>query len=104
MPTIFLFLFSRLQEHINPTILMDAKQWVRALILLRLFGSCVFGGTVHHATQQPHHHQQNNHHKNVRSLFLDLKGFFFKKPNTQPLTKKASFYYMFLGKFYCSLS
>ena len=51
MNTIFLFLFSRLQEHTNPTILMDAKQWVGALFLLRIFGSCVFGGTLHHATQ-----------------------------------------------------
>ena len=42
IPTIFLSLFSRLQEYKNPTILMDAKQCVGALFLLRLFGLCVF--------------------------------------------------------------
>ena len=32
MPTIFLFLFFHLQEHINPTILMGAKQWVKLFL------------------------------------------------------------------------
>ena len=39
--TIFLFLSSRLQEHTNSTDLMDARQWIR-LLLLRLFEPFVF--------------------------------------------------------------
>ena len=38
MTTIFLSLFFLLQEHINSTILMDVKQWVRALLLFLVFG------------------------------------------------------------------
>ena len=44
MPTIFLHPFFYVQEHINPSTLMDAKQWVRALLLLRLFEPFVFYG------------------------------------------------------------
>ena len=33
----FLFLFSHPRRHTNPSTLMDAKQWVRAFLLLRLF-------------------------------------------------------------------
>ena len=44
MPTIFLYPFFYVQEHINPSTLMDAKQWVRALLLLRLFEPFVFHG------------------------------------------------------------
>ena len=36
--TIFLFLFFRLQEHTNPTILMDARQWVKIPLLFLLSG------------------------------------------------------------------
>ena len=36
IPTIFLFLFSRLLTHTSSTILMDARQWVGVLLLLRL--------------------------------------------------------------------
>ena len=36
IPTIFLFLFSCLQGHTNPTILMDAKQWALTLFLFVL--------------------------------------------------------------------
>ena len=42
MPTIFLSLAFHLQEHTNPTILMDAKQWALTLLLLRLFEPHVF--------------------------------------------------------------
>ena len=41
MPTIFLSLFFHLLTHNNPSTLMGAKQWVRALLLLRLFELCV---------------------------------------------------------------
>ena len=41
MPTIFLPLFFHLLTHNNPSTLMCAKQWVRALLLLRLFELCV---------------------------------------------------------------
>ena len=55
--TIFLSPFSRLQGHSNPNTLIDAKQWVRALISLRLSGSSAFYS--HHTTQKNylHHHQ-----------------------------------------------
>ena len=57
MPTIFLSLFSRLLKYTNPSTLMGAKQWVRALLLLRLFEPSVFYN--HNTIHGPHHH---NHH------------------------------------------
>ena len=42
IPTIFLFLFSCLLTCTSPVTLMDAEQWVRALLLLRLFEPSVF--------------------------------------------------------------
>ena len=50
MPTIFLFLFSRLLTYTNPSALMDDRQWVEALLLFLLFGLCVF--YTHHTTQK----------------------------------------------------
>ena len=41
--------FSRLQEHTNPTILMDAKQYALTLLLSLFFKPCVFDN--HHTTQ-----------------------------------------------------
>ena len=35
--TIFLYPFFHHQEHTNPTILMDAKQWVKILLLFFIF-------------------------------------------------------------------
>ena len=42
IPTIFLFFFSCLLTCTNPATLMDAEQWVKALLLLRLFEPSVF--------------------------------------------------------------
>ena len=41
MPTTFMPLFSHLQEHTSPTILMDARQWALALLLFLLSGPYV---------------------------------------------------------------
>ena len=70
MPKNFLFLFFRLQEHSNPTTLMDAKQQVRTPLLSRLFEPS--GPYNHHTTQKiclhhyhypnDHHHHHNSHH------------------------------------------
>ena len=42
---IFLSPFSRLQGRTNPTSVMGAKQWVKALLLLKLFEPFVFDNT-----------------------------------------------------------
>ena len=57
MPTIFLFLLSRLLTYINPTTLMDANQQVRALLLFLLFEPCVFYS--HHTTQKIYLHHRH---------------------------------------------
>ena len=64
MPTISLFLFFHPQKHTNLTILMGAKQWVRALLLFLLFEPSVLDN--HHATQKIYHanHHANDHHHN----------------------------------------
>ena len=69
MPTIFLSLFSRLLKYTNPSTLMGAKQWVRALLLLRLFEPSVFYNHrtiqkiyLYHHYLNGHHHQHNSHH------------------------------------------
>ena len=65
MSTIFCFLFSLLLTYTNPSTLMDAKQWARALLLFRLFEPFVF---YSHPTTQKiylhHHHHPNDHHHN----------------------------------------
>ena len=43
MPTIFLSFLSRVQEHTNPTTLMDAKQEALTIFLFVLSVSFVFG-------------------------------------------------------------
>ena len=51
MTTFFLYPFFHVLTYTNANILMDGRQWVKVLFLLRLFVPCVFGGTLHHATQ-----------------------------------------------------
>ena len=46
MPIFFVFLFSHLLTYTNPTILTDAKQWVRVLLLLRFFEPFVFTAII----------------------------------------------------------
>ena len=59
--TIFLSVFSCLQEHTNPTILMDAKQYASTLFLFLLCELCVFDN--HCYTQiSLHHHNDHRHH------------------------------------------
>ena len=69
-PTIFLFFFSHPQEHTNPSTFMGAKQWVRALLLLRLFGPSVFDGL--RTTQKIYHtnHTNDHHHNSHHAIFL----------------------------------
>ena len=68
MSTIFLPLAFHPQEHTNPSILMDAKQWLRALLLLRIFGSCVYynhwasKNIFLHQHPNDHHHYHNSYH------------------------------------------
>ena len=67
IPTTFLSLFSLLLTFTNPNILIYAKQWVRALLLLRLSEPSVFYN--HHTTQKIylHHHHPNDHHHHHNS-------------------------------------
>ena len=58
--TTFLFVFSNVREHTNPTSVMDAKQWVLTLLLFLLFGPCVF--YMHRTTKHVQHHYKNNDH------------------------------------------
>ena len=66
---IFLSLFSHPQEHTNLTILMDAKQWARTLLLLKIFGPFVLYS--HHTTQKVHYHC-NNHRYHAIVLDVDV--------------------------------
>ena len=78
MLTIFLFFVLHLLPYTNPNILMDAKQWVRALLLLRLFEPFLF--YIHHITQKiylhhyphsnDHHHHRNSHHTTYLPILL----------------------------------
>ena len=78
MPIVFLALFFHLQKYTNPSTLMGAKQWVRALLLFLLFEPSVFYN--HRATQKSclhlhhhpndHHHHHNSHHTTFTSTFL----------------------------------
>ena len=68
MPIIFLSLFFHPQEHTNPNILMDAKQWTLTLLLLRLSGLFVFYGL--HTTKKIYLYYCNNNRDHAIILFI----------------------------------
>ena len=64
----FFWFFFRLLTYINPNILMGAKQWRRALLLLRPFEP--FSFYTRHTTQKiyhHHHHHPSDHHHSHNS-------------------------------------
>ena len=61
MLKIFLSLVFHRYEHTNPSTLMDAKQWVKVLLLLRFFEPSIFYN--HRTIQQVYyHHNAHRHH------------------------------------------
>ena len=67
--TMFLFLFSHPRRHTNPSTLMDAKQWIKTFLLLRLFKPT---GPFNHRTTRYVHHHCNTHCYHAIFLFVDL--------------------------------
>ena len=102
MPIVFLSLFFHLLTYTNPNILIDAKQLVLTLFLLRLFEPYVFYN--HRITQKiylHYHHHPNDyhhHHNNHHATYLPPP---LSQTNQGQTAKKKSLFYCLSTHFLC---